>query len=189
VHKKLAFTGLTPSAAASDAAAAAPATTAKHLTFSAVRATPVAFGRGTAGAKSAGRRVTFGAGTLSPSSRLPRRNSLLAAMATPPAAGGAGGCGDAILEEDAASGGSVNSRNAGATPFSGLLRKCQGGQGGESPGSQGDPSAESAITSLPGKHRSGALPALDALTPGVERAGGGRAAVGVGAREGEAAVE
>jgi hypothetical protein len=139
VLKKLSFfDGLTPldaaappAPAAPTSAAARPHTATKQLHFGAAKATPQTEGAAdhaaAGGAKSGGgRRVTFGGEALGPSPgyRPPRRSSL-APFRTPPSFVEEAG---AILEGEEGegeglSGASVNSRNAGATPFSALFRK------------------------------------------------------------------
>jgi hypothetical protein len=95
-------------AAATTTAAAAPTTGGLHGGF-----------------KSSMRKVTFGGNTVSPSHNPPRRSSMMVGFQTPSAIA-EGGSGDEDdddeEEEDAATGavagnGTVNSRNAGATPF------------------------------------------------------------------------
>ncbi|KAH7622870.1 hypothetical protein NADE_007739 [Nannochloris sp. 'desiccata'] len=72
------------------------------------------------GFKSSMRKVTFGGNTVSPSHNPPRRNSVMVGFQTPSAIaeGGSSDEADEEEEEEADGGnGTVNSRNAGATPF------------------------------------------------------------------------
>lgn len=82
------------------------------------------------GFKSSMRKVTFGGNTVSPSHNPPRRSSVMVGFQTPSAIA-EGGSGDEEEEEAASRGnGTVNSHNAGATPFdrrlSALLSKYEG---------------------------------------------------------------
>jgi len=78
------------------------------LHFDSVHGTPMPAPGGFSDVKTHGRRVTFGAQTTSPSTQRPRRTSFAPFQTPPPT----------IIEgEDGEAGGTVNSRNAGATPF------------------------------------------------------------------------